>query len=100
IPLIAPAEMEPVETDDRRLRQVLVNIVENACKYVPRDGDIHVRVLDGNDSVRIEVSDSGPGIPLAEQERIFEKFYRLDPQMSEGIGGSCLGLYISRRIVE
>ena len=49
---------------------------------------------------RIEVRDQGLGIPPSEQQRVFEKFYRLDPEMARGIGGSGLGLYISRKIVE
>jgi two-component system sensor histidine kinase SenX3 len=48
----------------------------------------------------IEVADEGLGIPAAEQERIFEKFYRLDPQQTKGVGGSGLGLYICRELVE
>ena len=48
----------------------------------------------------IEVADEGLGIPTAEQERIFEKFYRLDPQQTKGVGGSGLGLYICRELVE
>jgi signal transduction histidine kinase len=49
---------------------------------------------------RIEVADEGLGIPGAERERIFEKFYRLDPQQTQGVGGSGLGLYICRELVE
>jgi signal transduction histidine kinase len=50
--------------------------------------------------VRIDVVDQGLGIPSAEQEKIFEKFYRLDAEMTRGVGGSGLGLYISREIVQ
>jgi len=86
--------------DPPRLRQVLVNLVENAIKYSPSGGRIEVRVIDGPDELRIEVRDEGLGIPPSEQARIFEKFYRLDAEMTRGVGGSGLGLYISREIVE
>jgi signal transduction histidine kinase len=78
---------------------VLVNLVENALKYSLNGGHIEVRVLSESASVQIEVEDEGLGIPAAEQERIFEKFYRLDAAMTRGVGGSGLGLYISREIV-
>jgi len=61
---------------------------------------IEVRLVDGQDRLRIEVADHGLGIPPSEQSRIFEKFYRLDAEMTRGVGGSGLGLYISREIVE
>src|SRR5438552_17212712 len=85
--------------DPPRLRQVIVNLVENAIKYSPGGGKIEVRVVDGPDRVRIDVQDEGLGIPPSEQARIFEKFYRLDAEMARGVGGSGLGLYISREIV-
>jgi signal transduction histidine kinase len=81
------------------LRQVLVNLVENALKYSLVGGHIDVRLREERGRVRIEVEDEGLGIPPAEQERIFEKFYRLDAAMSRGVGGSGLGLFISREIV-
>jgi signal transduction histidine kinase len=73
--------------------------VENAIKYANGGSHIELRVSDDPMRVRIDVSDDGPGIPLSEQERIFEKFYRLDAGMKGGVGGSGLGLYISREIV-
>jgi len=85
--------------DESLLRQVLVNLVENAIKYSPDGGRIEVRLESDRGNVRISVSDEGLGIPPSEQERVFEKFYRLDADMSRGVGGSGLGLYISREIV-
>ena len=85
--------------DASLLRQVLVNLVENALKYSPDGGRIELKLGDEPDSVRIAVSDEGLGIPPSEQEQIFEKFYRLDAEMTRGVGGSGLGLYISREIV-
>jgi two-component system sensor histidine kinase SenX3 len=59
-----------------------------------------VRVAERDGSVAIEVADQGLGIPEEAQERIFEKFVRLDPEMRRGVGGSGLGLYISQELVE
>jgi len=98
--LLAPRSTRPLRCDSPRLKQVLVNLVENAIKYSPNGGRIQVRIADAPDRVRIEVRDEGLGIPPSEQSRIFEKFYRLDAEMTRGVGGSGLGLYISREIVE
>ncbi len=89
-----------LQADPERLRQVVANLIDNAIKYSPGGGRIDVRVSANGDSGTIEVADNGLGIPAHEQERIFEKFYRLDPSMTRGIGGSGLGLYISRQLVE
>jgi signal transduction histidine kinase len=89
-----------VQADPDRLRQVVANLVDNAVKYSPGGGRVDVRVLARSGSGVIEVEDHGLGIPAHEQRRIFEKFYRLDPSMTRGVGGSGLGLYISRELVE
>ena len=94
-----PLTVTTVRCDESLLRQVLVNLVENAIKYSVDGGRIEVRVLTESAGVQVEVEDEGLGIPPAEQERIFEKFYRLDAAMTRGVGGSGLGLYISREIV-
>jgi PAS domain S-box-containing protein len=86
--------------DADKLRQVLVNLVENAVKYSPDGGRVTVAVTANAERGRIAVRDEGLGIPAAEQQRIFEKFYRLDPSLTRGVGGSGLGLYISRELVE
>jgi PAS domain S-box-containing protein len=86
--------------DENKLRQVLTNLIDNAIKYSPEGGDVEVRLATGNDECVIEVADEGLGIPSSELERIFEKFYRLDPQQTRGVGGSGLGLYICRELVE
>jgi len=98
--LVAPASTPPLRCDPPKLKQVLVNLVENAIKYSPEGGRIEVRIADTPDRLRIDVQDEGLGIPPSEQARIFEKFYRLDAEMTRGVGGSGLGLYISREIVE
>jgi two-component system phosphate regulon sensor histidine kinase PhoR len=90
----------PYATGDRdKVGQVLSNLVENAVKYSPEGGRIDVVVEQVGDRVRFEVRDEGLGIPLDEQERIFKKFYRLDPDQTRGIGGTGLGLYICRELV-
>ena len=85
--------------DEDKLRQVLVNLVDNAVKYSPDGGEVTVELGARGDRVRVAVRDGGLGIPPGERERIFEKFYRLDPSLTRGVGGSGLGLYISRELV-
>jgi two-component system phosphate regulon sensor histidine kinase PhoR len=89
-----------IRCDENKLRQVLVNLVDNAVKYSPDGGRVELRVRSSNGSCLIEVADEGLGIPPDEYDRIFEKFYRLDPQQTQGVGGSGLGLYICRELVE
>jgi PAS domain S-box-containing protein len=96
----APEEAPLVAADPDKVRQVLGNLVENAVKYSPEGGCVDVRVVVENDRLRFTVRDDGLGIPPAEHERIFEKFYRLDPNLTRGVGGTGLGLYISRELVE
>jgi signal transduction histidine kinase len=86
--------------DENKFRQVLANLVDNAIKYSPNGGEVEVRLAAGHGACVIEVLDDGLGIPSGERERIFDKFYRLDPQQALGIGGSGLGLYICRELVE
>jgi PAS domain S-box-containing protein len=90
----------PILCDVNKLRQVLVNLVDNAIKYSPDGGDVEIKLDSANGECLIEVADEGLGIPSSERERIFEKFYRLDPQQTRGVGGSGLGLYICRELVE
>jgi two-component system phosphate regulon sensor histidine kinase PhoR len=85
--------------DPHRIQQVLVNLLDNAVKY-GGGGRVVVRIESANGIVRISVADAGPGITRGEQERIFEKFYRADPQLTRAPGGTGLGLYISRELVQ
>jgi two-component system phosphate regulon sensor histidine kinase PhoR len=89
-----------LDADPDRLRQVVANLIDNAIKYSPTGGRVEVRTFANGTSGVIEIVDHGLGIPAQEHERIFEKFYRLDPSMTRGVGGSGLGLYISRELVE
>ncbi|MDQ3066371.1 MAG: PAS domain-containing protein [Actinomycetota bacterium] len=97
--LIAPDPGPHVAADADGLRQVLVNLVENAVKYSPNGGRVELELHQEDGRVCFAVSDRGLGIPASEQERIFEKFFRLDPNLSRGVGGTGLGLYISRELV-
>ena len=82
-----------------RAHQVLSNLIDNAIKYSPGGGRIEVRVGQDGEAIRFSVRDEGMGIPTGEHNRIFDKFYRLDPDNRRGVGGSGLGLYICRELV-
>jgi two-component system phosphate regulon sensor histidine kinase PhoR len=88
-----------VDADRDKVRQVLVNLVENAIKYSPGGGRVEIGVEPHGDVVLFYVKDEGLGIPLEEQSRVFDKFYRVDPQMTRGVGGTGLGLYICNELV-
>jgi len=98
--LVASEDVGSIKADAGRLRQVLDNLIENAIKYSPAEGRTEVRVEADERSVSIVVADHGIGIPPEEHERIFQKFYRLDPEQADGVGGSGLGLYVCRELVE
>jgi signal transduction histidine kinase len=99
IGLVLPEAVGPMHGDADRLRQVLINLLDNAVKYSPDGGRVEVRVEQNGSLVRFAVRDEGLGIPHGEQQRIFGKFYRLDPQLTRGVGGTGLGLYICRELV-
>jgi two-component system, OmpR family, phosphate regulon sensor histidine kinase PhoR len=98
--VIADEPVPRVLADGPKLRQVLVNLVDNAIKYTPPGTAVRVVVELQAGRVVAQVRDEGAGIPPEEQERIFEKFYRLDPDQRSGVSGTGLGLYISRELVE
>ncbi len=87
-----------IRGDAASLRQILSSLVDNALKY--SDGAVVVGVDQVATTVRFTVADTGPGIPPAEHARIFERFYRLDPDQRHGVGGVGLGLYIARQLTE
>jgi PAS domain S-box-containing protein len=93
-------DVPPVAADKDRAQQVLVNLVDNAVKYSPGGGRVELGLEAANGAVVFRVVDEGMGIPDSERSRIFEKFYRLDPNMTKGIGGTGLGLYICSELVE
>jgi PAS domain S-box-containing protein len=92
-------DLPQVLGDEARTHQVLANLIDNAVKYSPSGSRVDVEVQREKGSIRFSVRDRGPGIPRAEQDHVFEKFYRLDPDHRYGVGGSGLGLYICRQLV-
>jgi PAS domain S-box-containing protein len=97
--LEAAESLPQVAADSDKARQVLTNLLDNAVKYSPDGGTVEIRLEARGRQLRVAVRDEGLGIPLAEQSRIFEKFYRLDPNLTRGVGGTGLGLYICRELV-
>src|SRR5215208_4433921 len=95
----ADGDLPRVAADLDKVRQVLVNLVENAIKYSPDGGRVEVGAETHDQAIRFHVRDEGLGIDPEEQDRIFEKFYRADPQMLRGVGGTGLGLYICKELV-
>jgi PAS domain S-box-containing protein len=97
--LSAPDDLPPARGDETRIRQVLVNLVENAIKYSPEGGPVTVELSAQNGNVQVAVSDHGLGISPPDHARIFQKFVRLDPGLTRGVGGTGLGLYIAQELV-
>ena len=92
-------ELPRLSADLDKARQVLVNLVENAIKYSPEGGHVEVEASEHDGAVRFSVRDEGLGIAPEDQDLIFEKFYRADPHMIRGVGGTGLGLYICKELV-
>lgn len=100
VTLAPQLEPAPVDADPDRLKQVLVNLLENAARHTPTGTAIDVHVGPAGDHAVLAVRDRGPGIPVEEQERVFQRFYRMDRARSRATGGSGLGLAIVRSLVE
>jgi two-component system phosphate regulon sensor histidine kinase PhoR len=98
--LDVPPGLPAVRGDASLLREVLQNFLDNAIQYTPEGGHIRVSAAPGAREATITVADTGIGIPLADQERIFERFYRVDAARSREAGGTGLGLSIAKHIVE
>jgi PAS domain S-box-containing protein len=95
-----PSDFPCVSGDEERLRQVLNNLVSNAIKYAPEGGEIRVGGWGDAGQVTLYVADQGIGIPLAEQGKLFQRFYRVDSSLRRSTQGAGLGLYLCRSIVE
>lgn len=96
---LPPAPVPPLELDKRRIDQVLTNLTGNALKHTPEGGAVTITLETRDGAVRVEVKDTGEGIPAADLPRIFEQFYQVEAHASkrEGLG---LGLAIAREIVQ
>jgi two-component system phosphate regulon sensor histidine kinase PhoR len=98
----APDGLPTVRGDSARLGQVVVNLLHNAVKFSPDGGDIVVRVRQDGDEIVTSVEDHGVGVPRDAQDRVFERFYKVDRARlrAEAGGGTGLGLAIARHVVE
>jgi two-component system phosphate regulon sensor histidine kinase PhoR len=94
------ASMPEIQADPDKLEQILINLLENAIKFTPAGGTVKVSASDQGDRIRIDVKDTGIGIPPMDISRIFERFYRVDTARSRELGGTGLGLSIVKHIVQ
>jgi signal transduction histidine kinase len=97
------AEIEPVPVvrgDSERIAQLVANLISNAIKFTPEGGVVTVRAVVAGERAAIEVADTGIGIPMAEQARIFERFFRSSTATEQAIPGTGLGLVITKAIAE
>jgi signal transduction histidine kinase len=90
----------PVRADRQRVRQALVNLLDNAVKFTPAGGRIAVGLQPLGEQVQLSIDDSGPGVAIDQRENVFEKFSQLGDVLTEKPSGGGLGLAISRRIVD
>jgi heavy metal sensor kinase len=98
--IVAGDESATVQGDRLFLRQALVNLLHNAVKYSPLGGTISVRVKSSLNEVAVDIEDNGPGIPLEDRQKIFDRFYRVDRARWRESGGAGLGLSITKWVVE
>ncbi|WP_031486922.1 sensor histidine kinase [Streptomyces bicolor] len=85
--------------DPQRIRQVLDNLLTNAAMHTPAGTPVSVAVSMANDTAQVRIADAGPGIPPADRERVFDRFYRVDKARSRDRGGSGLGLAVAQSLV-
>ena len=83
-----------------QIEQVMINLIDNAIKYTPENGEIEVKVMDKREKILVEVEDNGIGIPDEDKQRIFERFYRVDKARSRSMGGTGIGLSIVKHIIK
>jgi signal transduction histidine kinase len=96
-----PADLPPVQADEDRITQVLVNLVANAIQYTPEGGEVTISAKRQADEIHMSVADTGIGIPPEHLANLFTRFYRVDKSRSRNAGGgSGIGLTIARHLVE
>jgi two-component system, OmpR family, phosphate regulon sensor histidine kinase PhoR len=93
-----PGESIPLVTDRDAVEQIVINLIDNACKYAADGGEILVRIIAAPGLVQVRVADRGPGVPPEHRERIFEKFHRVDDALTAEKTGAGLGLSIARQL--
>jgi heavy metal sensor kinase len=96
---VGPLQQVIVPGDNTRLQQLFSNLIENAIKYTSK-GSVHVTIEKTDGTAIVKVRDTGPGIPMQEQKKIFQRFYRVDKSRSRESGGTGLGLSIAEWIVK
>ena len=89
-----------VLADKDRIRQLFVNLFENCCRYTDASGQIQISAQIIAKQLHIQIQDSAPGVPLAIQDKLFERFYRVEPSRNRGYGGSGLGLALCKQIID
>jgi signal transduction histidine kinase len=87
-----------VRADPGALRQILLNLLDNAVKYGPREQTVRVRTERNNGRTRIVVDDQGPGIPVEDRERVWEGYFRLQRESRLAVAGSGIGLAVVRSL--
>jgi signal transduction histidine kinase len=95
-----PPEGPVVRTEEEHVYRILRNLVENALKYSDADSCVTIAAHRAEEGVMLSVQDAGKGIPPAEGERIFERFYQVDQSLTRSVGGTGMGLYICRQAAE
>jgi signal transduction histidine kinase len=94
------SELPRALVDPDRIRQIIANLVDNAYNYTPPDGKITVRVYANGENVQVDVLDTGVGIPLQDQDRVFDRFFRGEDPLVLATPGTGLGLSIVSQLVE
>lgn len=89
-----------LEIDKPHFRMVLENLIDNASKYSPEDTKVSVSIFHAGGDVKIQIKDQGVGIKESDQDRLFEKFFRIDNPLSTLVGGTGLGLYWAKKIID
>lgn len=92
-------EFKPILLDYDKIYEAVYNIADNAIKYSPDDSMVELEIRESGNDIVMEIKDNGPGIPEAERDRIFERFYRLDDSRARDTGGTGLGLAIAKEAV-
>ena len=98
--VLVPDDLPALRGDEERVGQLLMNLLHNAIKFSPDGGAVTITTDEHPDRVVVSVTDHGMGIPRKDQERVFERFYKVDRARQRGLGGTGLGLAIARHIAE